>query len=243
MQRGHWLVATLVGVAVTTLVALLPLTWPALSIGIGAIAAAVTHAVASATRTRYALLGTGYCLGVAAVTGLGVLPDAYGDDPWLALSTVGTLSAVLVGLGILARRSIARVPALVAPGRDPRSLAGTARAVVRTVGTLRTVIAVGGSIARLAAVGVLGVVVPLLLGGTTLALNGLGVTREVPWIVGGAIDAVLLLFVVSVLLGFYALAAVRMVVAIVSKGVGAGRSLGSQIEAARRGRAEEREVE
>lgn len=232
-MRGHWTVAALVGIAVANVVAIVPLTWPALAIGLGAIAAAVAHVLGAAPRKRYAIVGTAYCLALAGIAWLDVLPTLSAGSPWRALATVGALSCLLVGIGLLVRRSIGSAVEAVAPGGDARSVPGTVRSGLQLLGTLRTAVAVGGTIARLAGVVVLGVVATLLLGAGSFLLDAAGVSAPIPWFGGTTVDAVLLAFVVAVLVGFYVLAAIRVLLVAATTGVEAGREARSRVAAAR----------
>lgn len=233
MQRGHWAVATLVGIAVAAALAFVPLSWPALAIGGGAIAATVLHGVGPAPSKRYAILGTAYCLGLAAVARLGVLPTLSAGSPWRALATVGVASCLVVGLGLGLRRSIGGLVDGLVPTGGPRSTAGSVRHGVKLLGTLRTAIAVGGTVARFAGVVVGGVVATLLVGSLTFLLDGVGVSAPVPWRGGAEVDAVLLAFVVATMVGFYLLAATHAIYEAVTRGVAAGRTARSRVAAAR----------
>jgi len=232
VQRGHWLVATLVGIVVASALAAAPSAWPALAIGGGAIAAAVVHGVGTAPRKRYALLGTGYCLCLAAIARLAVLPTFSTGSPWRALLTVGVASGLVVAIGLFVRRSIDELAEALVPGGDARSTATSVRHGVKLFGTLRTAIAVGGTLARLAGVVAVGVVATLLLGVLTFLLNAAGVSAPIPWL-GGAVDAVVLAFVLAVAVGFYVLAATRAIYVAATTGVTAGRAARSRVAAAR----------
>lgn len=233
MQRSHWLLAALAGIAVASVLALLPLAWPALAIGAGAIVAAVVHGVGTAPRKRYALLGTAYCLGLAAIARLDVLPALPAGSPWRALVTVGAASCLVVAVGLVLRRSIRGLLDGLVPEGNPRSTASSVRHGVKLVGTLRTAIAVGGTLARLAGVVAAGVVATLLLGFVTFLLDAVGVSAPVPWLGGADVDAVLLGFVLAVLVGFYVLAATHALYAAATTGVAAGREARSRVAAAR----------
>lgn len=243
MQRGHWVVAALAGIAVASALAAVPLAWPALAIGSGAIAAAVVHGVGSAPRKRYALLGTAYCLGLAAVARLDVLQALSAGSPWRALVTVGAASCLAVAVGVFVRRSIGELADALVPGGDARSTANSVRHGVKLLGTLRTAIAVGGTVARLAGVAAVGVVATLLLGVVTFLLDAIGVSAPIPWLGGAAVDAVLLAFVVAVAVGFYVLTAMHALSVALRTGVAASRTARSHVAAAREGDGGEEELE
>lgn len=214
-----------------TVVAFVPAAWPALAIGVGAIAAALTHAVGEARRTRYALVGTAYCLGLAAVAWPGGLP-ALSGSPWRALATVGALGLLGVGAGLLVRRAIGGLPAAIVP-TDARSVPGTVRRGVRLAGTIRTAVAVGGNIARLGGAVIAGTVVTLLVGIGAFLLDALGVSAALPWFGGATVNAVHLWFVLSVLVGFWLLAGVHALALAVATGVDAGREARDRVAATR----------
>lgn len=244
MQRGHWTVAALCGVGVATIVAALPLAWAALAIGTGAIVAVVVHATGAATRQRYAVLGTAYCLGLAAVAGLEIPGVGLGPSAWHSLAALGTVSVPVVAGGLLVRRAIGSVADAIAPGPGGRSIPGVAEVpgavgrLSRVLGTLRTLVAVGGTIARFAGVVLGGVVAVLAIGVVTFVLDGLGVAVRVPWIGGAEVDVVLLGFVAAVLVGFYVLAGLRVLRVAATTGIDVGRDAGSQLAAARTDRTE-----
>lgn len=231
VQRGHWTVAVAVGIALASVVAILPFAWPTLAIGIGAIAAALAHVLGTARRTRYGLLGTAYCLGLAGVASWGVAPALTGMA-WRALATGGAVGLLLVGAGALLRRAIGGLPAALAPD-DLRSVPGSVLQGARLVGTLRTAVAVGGTIARLGGIVLVGVAATLLVGVAALLLDALAVSAPLPWFGGTTVDAVHLAFVVAVLAGFWVLAGVHLLAAAVATGVEAGRAARDRMQAAR----------
>lgn len=239
MRPVVWWAAAALGVVVAVAIAVAPLTWPALAVAGGAVATAVAH-VAGDARRRYALAGTAYCLGFAAVAWLGPVPVADPESTTLALASVGAASAVVVAALLATRRVVRSVT--TSPTLAVRSLPSIARRVVRVGAALRSAFALGSAV-RLVALAAVGVGVTLLVGFATFVLNGLGVRAPIPWFVGDEVDAVLLAFVASVVVGFHVLGVLDATVRAARMGVESGRTVGSRVTAMIRRAREELEEE
>lgn len=245
MHEVTWFGAALLGVAVATLLALLPPVWPALAIGAGGLAVATALFVAGYGRRRYAGAGTAYALGLLpAFVGAGAsgaLAGEYAGPTALVLATLGVASAVLVGARIAAVAVLRRLFRRLVR-RTRRARIAALRSLAKLLGLLRTAVGLLGRYTRIGLLLLVGVGLVALAGLGSLLLNGLGVQRPIPWL-GGEVDAVLALFVASLLVGFHALDAAQSTLIATREGVAAGQSAGSRVVAAVRRAREDRNAE
>lgn len=217
MRGPTWALAALVGLLVASGIARLPLAWPALAIGSGAVVAALAVLVLGGARKYYSAAGSAYCVALGAVALAGGLPAGYAGSPAVALLALGLPSAGIVaaiyGAGRLIERHAGRESGI---GGALLARAGTALDLLRLG---RSAFAVGRTALY---AGVL-----VLVGTAGLVLNAAGVAAPVPWIGTGRVDAVLVGYVLAVLVGFHGLAAAHTTLLTARDLAGAGREAAS----------------
>lgn len=220
-----WALAALAGLLVASGIARLPLAWPALAIGSGAVVAALAVLVLGGARRYYSAAGSAYCVALGAVALAGGLPAGYAGSPAVALLTLGLPStgivAAIYGAGRLVERHA---------GRE----SGTGGALLARAGTALDLLRLGRSAFAVGRTALYAGVL-VLVGTAGLVLNAAGVAAPVPWIGTGRVDAVLVGYVAAVLVGFHGLAAAHTTLLTARDLAGAGRDAGRRIAGGRTG--------
>lgn len=232
-------VASAAGIGVATAYGVSGPAWPAVSIALGALTTALVLLLWRGGRKHYTAAGTALVLGTGVlVYATGLFPEAYGESAMAAMLLLGGVSGVIVVLQEVSRLAVRRAAADRVGGDAATAIFDAISAVVGLLGMVWTVLTFSEKAARYGGVGI---------GGTTmLVLNVLGVELPIPlWIVNGTVDATILLFVGSVLIGFHSLESLhttwRASKATASTGASAGKSIGSKAAAAAKSRAKEGE--
>lgn len=149
---------------------------------------------------RYALAGTVYALTFAAVIfTYGGVPIKYSHTPGVALAGFGLISAGIIILRSLFTKGVKKAGAVTTDEEKAEEIARAASAASGTVSVAWVVITAKKKAAQ--TTGVAGV------GTVTFVLNMLGVQVQIPfqWFFENGLDANMVLFVGSVMLGFHTL--------------------------------------
>lgn len=195
MRVVNAITVTIVGIVVAVGSTVLPITFPALTIGAGAIvAASILLFGRRSGKKHYAGAGAAYTLGLAGVIVVtGVFPSDFSESPLVALVSLGSVSAGIVvvteGLALIVRRF---------GGEYAERVFKAIAAFLGLLGIIWATITAYEKAIRYAGVGV---------GGSAgFVMNLLGIELPIPLVlIDGSIDAGIVLFVGGVLIGFHTL--------------------------------------
>lgn len=206
------------GIATSGAVAQFELAWPALSIGAGSVVTAGILLIGRRSGVkRYAASGGIFTLGLGiAILTTGTFPDAYGQDPLVALMALGTVSGLIAATTEAGATAIDRYA-----GPYAEKLFKAIAALIGLLLIIWTVLTAAEKLVRYGGVAV--------GGPTMLALNAVGARFPIPiWFIDGGVDAVIVVFVGCILIGFHTLELLhtgwRATKASAKKGASAGKT-------------------
>lgn len=195
MRLVNALTAGIIGIVVAATTTILPLTFPAFSIGGGAVVAAGVLLVGRRSgQKRYAGTGAVYTLGLAAaIYATGIFPAEFAESPLIALVALGSISGAIAAfselVGLVARG---------VGGETAEKIVRTIAAVLGLVAIIWTVLTAYEKAIRYAGVGV---------GSSAgFVFDFVGIELPIPLVlIDGSVDASMVLFVGGVLIGFHTL--------------------------------------
>lgn len=229
VRLPSWSLASLAGVPVATLLALVPGVWPALAIAAGAVATTAAVLVVGRERADYAVAGTAYCLALAGVLSIpGLASESHAGSPRIVLATLGAASACFVAGRLLLGELLARTYRR-AVGKGRRSKLQTARTTAKLLGVARTAVGLVGRLGRVGVLLLAAIGAVVFAGVAGFLLDGLGVAAPIPWLVVESVALAHVLFVGALLAGFHALEAARSTWVSTREGVGVGKSAASRL--------------
>lgn len=225
MRVLNWVVAAVVGIGLTIVVAGQSLVWPALAIGCGAVGTGLVLLIRRSGRKYYAAAGTAYCLGLAVlIYAMAIFPEGYSESPYAALLSLGVVSGLIVVAQSAGHHVVQRVFGNTVGEEYATAIYDAIAAVLGLLGIVWTVLTAYEKALRYGGVAV---------GGTLgFVLNLLGIELPIPWFIQGGVDASILLFVGCVLIAFHTLESLhttwRATKATAKAGVSAGKAAGDK---------------
>jgi hypothetical protein len=187
-----------IGTILTAVIAGQPFVWPALAIGLGAIAATSPLVFRRSGRKYYAACGTGYCLLTAiAIKYTGVFPAGYSESPYAVILVLGVISALIVLAQYAGRRAVELIFAGRTGEEQATKIYDAVAAIAGLLAMIWTVLTIHEKALRYGGISV---------GGTAgLVMNAFGIDLPLPWIITDGVNAAMVAFVGALLIGFHTL--------------------------------------